>query len=249
VGYSTQVATDDKHSLVVHYQVTNENDRKALHPTALAAKENLGLSKEDKLCALADRGYFNGEQLHGCQRSGIITYVPQQGNQQHSGIPAKGYRGEDFVYNPRFDTYSCPEGHCLTTNGKWYIKDRIRKGGKYAYLVKHYKTGCCLGCPVMHLCTVNKKGRLIERSLYAEAVEANLRRVKEHKETYLRRQQIVEHPFGTIKRWWGYTYTLLKGLKKVGADMGLIYLCYNLKRVMNILTPKTMIKKLQLAVG
>jgi hypothetical protein len=247
VSYNTQVATDDKHSLIVHYEVTNENDRKALHPTALAAKQNLGLGRDDKLTALADRGYFNGEQLHGCKQSGIITYVPQQGNQQHSGIPAPGYEGECFRYHHKSDTYTCPEGHTLRTNGRWYIKDRIRKGGKYAYLVKHYKTEACLQCPVMHLCTANKLGRLIERSQYAEAVEENLKRVKEHKEKYLRRQQIVEHPFGTIKRWWGYTYTLLKGLPKVGADLGLVYLCYNLKRVMNILSPKTMLKKLQVA--
>lgn len=247
VAYNTQVATDDRHNLIVHYEVTNENDRKALHPTALAAKQNMGLAREDPLTALADRGYFNGEQLHGCQQSGIVSYVPQQGNQQHSGIPAPGYTGEDFRYHPKSDTYTCPEGHTLTTNGKWYIKDRIRKGGKYAYLVKHYKTDRCLSCPVKHLCTMNKAGRLIERSQYAEAVEENLKRVREHKERYLRRQQIVEHPFGTIKRAWGYTYTLLKGLAKVGADLGLIYLCYNLKRVMNILTPKTMLRKLKAA--
>lgn len=98
----------------------------------------------------------------------------------------------------------------------------------------------------MHLCTVLKRGRVIERSQYAEAVDANNKRVKEHKDKYLRRQQIVEHPFGTIKRWWAYGYTLLKGIKKVGADLGLDYLCYNLKRVMNILSVKTMMKKLQL---
>ena len=86
---------------------------------------------------------------------------------------------------------------------------------------------------------------MIERSQYAMAVEANLKRVREHKDTYLKRQQIVEHPFGTIKRAWGYTFTLLKGLQKVSADLGLVYLCYNLKRVMNILTPRTMLKKLQ----
>jgi hypothetical protein len=80
-------------------------------------------------------------------------------------------------------------------------------------------------------------------------VEENLRRIKEHKETYLRRQQIIEHAFGTIKRCWGYSYTLMKGLQKVSADLGLVYLCYNLKRVMNILTVEKMLKNLQIAVG
>lgn len=250
VSYNTQVATDDKHSLIVHYEVTNENDRKALHPTCVAAKENLGISKEDSLTALADKGYFNGEQLHSCKQDHILTYVPQTCNRAQEAIPVKGYRVEDFRYHPQSDSYTCPEGHTLTTNGRWYKKVYVRsEKTKSTSLLKHYKTNACLTCPVMHLCTVHKKGRVIERSQYAEAVEENNKRLQQHPELYLRRQQIVEHPFGTIKRWWGYTFTLMKGFTKVGADMGLIYLCYNLKRVINILTPKTMLKKLQVALA
>ncbi len=250
VAYNTQVATDAKNSLLVHYRVTNENDRKALHDAALSAKENVGLQKEDKLTILADKGYFNAEQLHSCKKENVITYVPQQGNQPHVGIPTRGYRGEDFIYHPKTDTYTCPEGHTLATNGHWYKKVYIRnEKTKSTSLFKHYKTSKCLRCPAFHLCTVNKAGRLIERNQYAEAVEENLRRIKEHKETYLRRKQIIEHAFGTIKRCWGYTYTLMKGLQKVSADLGLVYLCYNLKRVMNILTVEKMLKNLQIAVG
>ena len=247
VSYNSQVATDDKNNLIVHFAVTNQNDRKALHPTAMAAKENMGLQRDAPITALADKGYFNGEQLYACSQDGILTYVPQQSSQPHSGIPAKGYRGDDFVYHPKSDCYTCPQGHSLSTNGQWYIKDRIRKAGKYAYLVKHYKTDKCPTCPVMHLCTVNPKGRMMERSQYAEAVDANNKRLQQHTDIYLRRQQIVEHPFGTIKRWWGYSYTLLKGLKKVSADLGLVYLCYNLKRMMNILSPKKMLLRLQIS--
>src|SRR6478735_3963190 len=115
--------------------------------------------------------------------------------------------------------------------------------------MKHYKTNKCLQCPVRHLCTINPRGRLVERSEYADALEQNHKRIKQHPEIYLKRQQIVEHPFGTIKRWWGYSYTLLKGLQKVSADLGLVYLCYNLKRVMNILTVKRLLKKLQPALA
>jgi transposase len=246
VAYNTQVATDDKHNLLVHYQVTNQNDRKALHPAALFAKENMGLGREDKLTALADKGYFNSEQLHACNRDNILTYVPGQGNQPHVGIPAPGYRGEDFIYHRKTDTYTCPQRHTLWSNNHWYKKvyTRSEKTKSY-YLFKHYRTNACLQCPCLHLCTVNKSGRLIERGEYAEAVEQNLKRVKDHKDKYLRRQQIVEHAFGTIKRAWGYTYTLLKGLQKADADLGLVYLCYNLKRVINILTVEKLLKKLQ----
>jgi transposase len=249
VSYNTQVATDAKHSLVVHYEVTNENDRKALHPTVMAAKEAMGLPKQAALTALADKGYFNAEQLDACQQDGVLTYVPPTYNRSKEAVPVKGYHLDDFRYHPKADTYTCPQGHTLTTNGHWYIKVYTRsEKTKSSSLFKHYKTDKCLGCPAMPLCTVQKNGRVIERSEYAEAVAENNKRLQEHKETYLKRQQIVEHPFGTIKRWWGYSYTLLKGIKKVSADLGLVYLCYNLKRVMNILSVKTFMKKLQLAV-
>jgi transposase len=250
VSYNTQVATDDKHNLIVHFEVTIENDRKALHPTVMAAKENIGLCRGSPITTLADKGYFNSEQLQRCYEDHILTYVPQTYNRSEEAIPVKGYRAEDFTYHPKTDTYTCPEEHTLTTNGHWYQKVYIRnEKTKSISLFKHYKTDKCLQCPVMHLCTVLKRGRVIERSQYAEAVEKNNKRIVQHPTVYCKRQQIVEHPFGTIKRWWGYSYTLLKGLKKVSADLGLVYLCYNLKRVMNILTPKKMLIKLQMVIN
>ena len=55
---------------------------------------------------------------------------------------------------------------------------------------------------------------------------------------------IVEHPFGTIKRNWGYYYFLTRGLESVKTEMGLAFLAYNFRRVLNILGAKEMIKRL-----
>ena len=49
------------------------------------------------------------------------------------------------------------------------------------------------------------------------------------------RRETVEHPFGTIKSWMGATHFQMKRLKKVGTEMALHVLAYNLKRVMNIM--------------
>ena len=49
------------------------------------------------------------------------------------------------------------------------------------------------------------------------------------------RRETVEHPFGTIKAWMGATHFQMKTLKRVGTEMALHVLAYNLKRVMNIL--------------
>ena len=49
------------------------------------------------------------------------------------------------------------------------------------------------------------------------------------------RKSTFEHPFGTIKYWMGSTYFQIKTLKKVGAEMSLHVLAYNIKRVLKIM--------------
>jgi hypothetical protein len=46
---------------------------------------------------------------------------------------------------------------------------------------------------------------------------------------------MTEHPFEVVKRQWGYDHLMMKGLQKTDSEISLIFLCYNLKRVMNIL--------------
>jgi len=64
---------------------------------------------------------------------------------------------------------------------------------------------------------------MIERTEFAEAILRNKLAIEQNKELYKRRQEIVEHPFGTIKRQWGFDYTLMKGKKKVDGEVGLIF--------------------------
>jgi len=56
------------------------------------------------------------------------------------------------------------------------------------------------------------------------------RRVREHPDKIKLRQQLAEHPFGTLKRWWSQGYFLCRGLKKVKVEMSLSVLAYNLRR-------------------
>src|SRR5205809_1063627 len=52
---------------------------------------------------------------------------------------------------------------------------------------------------------------------------------------YKQKQNIVEHPYGTIKRRWGFYYIITKkGIKRASADVGLMLIAYNLHRLMNI---------------
>ena len=138
------------------------------------------------------------------------------------------YNVDQFIYHKEGDTYQCPQGNFLYTNGTWYNKG-------YDHKVKQYKTKACKHCPVREHCTKAKNGRIIERSEFAEAILRNKLAIEQNKELYKRRQEIVEHPFGTIKRQWGFDYTLMKGKQKVDGDVGLIFIAYLFTRLMNIL--------------
>jgi transposase len=229
VSYNVQTAADAKHSLIVHYENTHVNDRKAL---AKVAEETKTVLEKETIEVLADKGYHNGQQLDACVTNNITTYVSVPDAPRNCDIPTPDYYGEKFIYDPKNDCYICPQGVTLVTNGRWYPK---KNGSKYENQVKHYKTLACKVCPVKSFCTRNKNGRLIERSQYAEAMEANAKRIANEKEKYALRQQIIEHPFGIIKRQWDYDYVLLKGMKKCEAELGLIFSVYNFRRLLSIL--------------
>ena len=241
VSYNVQSSVDAKHNLIVGCETTNENDGSALAPMAIAAKEIL---QADQLTTLNDKGYHNGGQIAQCELEGITTLVAYGAANNNSEKMQKEYYTEQFVYNSATDNYTCPQGHVLTTTGKWH--DKKRENGKVSYHFKKYRTTHCAGCPVKHLCTGRAKGgREIGRSEYQDAVDRNNQRVDEQKELYGSRQAIVEHPFGTIKRSWGYSYTLLRGLQKVGGEMALIFLVYNIRRSITILGVKELIARVK----
>ena len=114
------------------------------------------------------------------------------------------------------------------------------------YQYKKYRTPKCATCAVKHLCTGRAQGgREIERSEFADAVEANGKRYRENPQLYRKRQEINEHIFGTIKRQWNYYYTNLKGLEKVNGEHSLIMLVYNIKRTINILGVPDLLERLK----
>jgi transposase len=232
VGYNIQAGCDARHKLFVNNDTGKVNDTHALSPMALDAKELLGV---ETMRTLTDKGYTTGKHLDMCTNNGITPYSsPKQHSSQHNGL----YPMVDFKYHKEVDTYSCPAGKTLTTNGTIY--------NKAGHKVKHYKNRqACKVCLVRHLCTKNKNGRFIERSIYQEALEQNQKRVEENPQYYRLRQQITEHQFGTIKRQWGFTYTLVKGKENVLSEVNILMICYNLKRLTSILDLKELKNKLK----
>jgi transposase len=241
VAYNIQNVVDDKHNLIVHTETTNTNDGQALYKAAVQAKNNLQLQKEDTLTVLADKGYHTGAQLHQCQEENMITHVAYNEQPSVKHI-SREFLAESFIYNKTEDTYTCPADAILSTLGTWHYK----KGevNEISYRFKTYRTNACKTCVLKSQCTKLPK-RIIHRSEYQDAIDDNDNNIRQNPHYYKRRQAICEHPFGSIKRQWGYTYTLLKGLQKVNGEMNLIMFCYNFMRTKNILGVDKMIQAIQ----
>ena len=240
VSYNLQSAVDDKHNLIVDYQITNKNDSRALSTMATQSKEALKLTPIEYLTVLADKGYHTGHELQTCHQHNIDTIVAVPRKSKHIDKTKPPHlQKENFSYNPINDSYTCPNGQILTKQATYSRKDRkgIISMHFDRYTIKH---SVCIKCPYHNECVSKGKrkasqGRCIDRYHTDDAVRRNKIHVKNNKALYKRRQAIVEHPFGNIKRAWGYTHILMKSIPKVETEFSIILLCYNLRRTMSIL--------------
>ncbi|HBH25681.1 MAG TPA: hypothetical protein DDY13_19970 [Cytophagales bacterium] len=93
------------------------------------------------------------------------------------------------------------------------------------YRFKQYKTKACKTCKVKSACTLAKNGKTIQRSEYQGAVEKNKENILANPGLYKQRKVLVEHPFGTMKRQWGFDHIMIKKTKaSASADVGFIFL-------------------------
>lgn len=238
VGYNVQAASDSKHKLLVEFDTGDVNDSHAL---AEMAENTQKLLEPGSMDVLADKGYHTGQELQRCHESGINTFVsPKDSAAGGSGV----FPVTDFVYNQHNHCYTCPAGETMRTNGTWH--NHSGKTKTPAFRFQRYTTPACKNCPIRQQCTRAKaNGRTIERSEYADAIERNNKQVTENPDYYRLRQQISEHPFGTLKRQRGFTFTLMKGKEKVLGEVGLEFIGYNLSRCASILTTSELIKALK----
>ena len=223
VAYNVQTTVDAKYCLPIDYKLTNTNDSKAMGNMLQRAKSIL---HTNNFTALYDKGYHTGSEFKIADDLGIevMVAIPALASQ----APDPAYNVENFSYFEQGDYYLCPQGEKLTTPGTWH-KTRT-------YYFKRYTTRACMGCPVKGQCTKAKYGKGVQRSEYQQYIIDNKKRIEQNKDYYRQRQAIVEHPYGTIKRQWGFSYILTKKYKqRAEADVGLMFIAYNLRRIINIL--------------
>src|SRR6476646_3588313 len=144
VGYNVQIAVDAEHHLIVAHELIFQGyGRHQLAPMALKAQQATGC---EQVTALADRGYFSGDQILSCEGTGVAPVVPKT---LTSGNTKRGlFTGQDFIYDAAKDHYTCPAGQHLT-RGKTR-SDRSGDIDQYRHLT------ACLTCPLKPPCTAEK---------------------------------------------------------------------------------------------
>jgi transposase len=228
VGYNAQLAVDEKHKLIAADEVTNDvTDYRQLADVAMEAKANLELKQTE---VVADKGYYHAAEVSRCVDQGITPFIPKADT---SANTRQGLFGKSrFRYDAQKDVYLCPGNQELTYRFSTF---ELGRGLRY------YRASACNSCALKKQCTRNKANRTITREDNEELMEQMAERMKAQPQKFALRKQLAEHPFGTIKRWMGFTHFTLKGLEKVRAEWSLITLAYNLKRVMNLVSVEKLI--------
>ena len=225
-GYNCQIAVDDKHKLIVAEDVVQDgNDFGQLEPMMTKACEATGNSG---LIGLADVGYYSGTQLKGCEDKGMGVYVPIP---KQLGRKGKGDRfgSDDFRYDPQDDTYVCPAGERLVRGGTTTVRGRL-------YYFYRGTAAVCRDCSLSGRClTKSRSTRRVQRWEHEDVVERHRKKMSAGAPLMRGRSALVEHPFGTLKRWAGMEHFVMRGLGKCRGEFSLMTLGYNFKRVMRVL--------------
>jgi transposase len=217
VSYNVQMAVDSKHKMIVAMELTNEgNDLHQLSEVAKQAKEELGV---EEIEVVTDMGYYDCDQVKECADNGITAYMSKPAVKVIEGV----YSKDRFEYNADKDVYVCPAGEDL----------RYRTTDKQNSM-RLYKTDSCESCPQKKQCTTGEGSRAIKRHIHEGVMEEMATRVKGNRDKLRLRGGLVEHPWGTMKRSLDQGYFLLRGNEKVGTEMRLTGLIYNMKRAFNI---------------
>ena len=232
VGYNVQSVVDAAHHLIVGVEATTQgNDFGQLNAMAQRAREELGV---EQLTVVADTGYHSVADLRDAERQGICAHVPEK----RVALKQAGlFHRAQFSYDAAKDEYECPGKQRLTRH-----TDGEQRGQE---LHVYYNTKACRDCPLRARCTTGRYRKIKHLEGQPWVQERIRQRMKQEPGVYARRKSLVEHPFGTIKFWWGQGTFLTRGRASVQAEVCLSALAYNLRRVLNILGVSKLLEHLR----
>ena len=190
------------------------------------------------------------EDIKTCLKSGVVpTVYKDKGievtiEEVEQYVIEEGEPQSKFTLNEDGTALTCPSGSTLNKVSRLHKKDKTR------YASRATCKDCTNKCTTSAYKQVDlKDGQTV---LYTKKFQKFKRvRIKQtpDKDKIRNRKSVVEHPFGTIKRWNDGSYTLLRGKEKAGADLSLLFLGYNIKRVISMVGIPELIEKIRKLMG
>jgi Transposase DDE domain len=173
--------------------------------------------------AIADKGYYKGEEIVACEQDGIAVVVSKPHTSNAAAVGR--FDKADFIYHTEKDAYLCPAGEWLPYH---YSNEETGK------TLRNYWTNACGQCPVKAKSTTGKERR-VKRWEHEAILERVQKRLDDDPTKIPLRSKTVEHPFGTIKAWMGATHFKMKTMKHVATEIALHVLAYNMMRALAIM--------------
>jgi transposase len=235
-GYNVQIGTEN--GFVVGYDLfQNPTDTRTLKPHLKRQAKRLGVKPK---AVITDAGYGSEENYAYLENQGIVAVVKYNTYHKEKSDKWKEdvFKTENWEYNKKEKYYICPNGRKLTFRG---TEKRKNESG-FIMTVGVYECESCKHCRLRKRCSKTPGNRKITRNERMLRLRRKARRVLED-ERYieLRKQRSVEVEtvFGQIKGTQGYRRFLLRGIRKVSTEWGLLVLGYNIKQLFRIKRDKT----------
>jgi transposase len=228
-GYNVQIGTEDQ--FVVGFSMHQRpGDPGCLIPHLEETKAQRGGRQPQK--AIADSAYGSEENYAYLEKEGIKAFVKyntfhQETKPRHKPNP---FAAENMPYNETQDTFTCPNGHRLD----YKATHRYHSENGFESERRVYTCQDCSQCPLKQQCTKAEGNRQIKVSFRLWKMRAQAKeKLLSEPGTALRKQRSidVETVFGRIKQDWGFRRFLLRGLKKVKAEWGLLCIAHNFAKM------------------
>ena len=227
-AYNVQISTNNQYiaSYSVHQNATDTNT------LAPHISQHIKEYKIKPSAVTADAGYGSEQNYQWLENNRITAYIKhnQFDLNEHKNKSIKAPYGSDkFTYDQQQERYLCPSGQPMVNKGT--VKKYNRNG--YLQMITRYQTDQCGSCPLQQACNLNRSYRTID-------VNHNLNRLKQQADTRLKSKRGIqkrkqrcydtEQVFANIKHNNHFKRFMLRGIKKVSVETGLLAIAHNLRK-------------------
>jgi transposase len=229
-GYNIQFGVEGEY--VTGVLVSSErSDQLTLIPLLNSMETHLGKSYAD---VTADAGYESEENYTYFEDKPTECYIKPQNYERSKTKRFKSNMAlrENMAYDVEKDEYTCQAGKKLRVI---YVGNRKSKSG-FKSKVTYYECENCADCPNRKKCTRSKGNRKLQVSKkFIEQRQQSLERITSEKGVMLRMNRSIqsEGAFGVIKQDYGFRQFLLRGNRKVLAEIFLLAMGYDINKLHN----------------